>query len=161
MSKLPLSRQRRIGLALSSAVVIAGGVVFAPHAAADWEDDAVNVGCDVATTALTTWVKKASTVRLVGLFADAVAPTVSKGCKWAIKTWVLGEPATLSVNAHSQTIYFDDLVTDLPDSSATPPSTVTGQAVFEELMREIHCGGYKYRVFFQMCLDGELEPVYR
>jgi hypothetical protein len=145
--------------------------ISAPTAAAD-DPDLSGAACVMGSTYLADLVKKASKSRGIGAIAAGLGFLANGECKKALNSWQNGEAATIVVQAPKQTIppqkiYFQDLVaTDLPDP-VSPPNISGGlgqiinQAADDYNQRLTACSGYRYQVFFDKCMDGVLDPVYR
>jgi hypothetical protein len=133
-------------------VALLGAMLPMPVARADIGD---TVACAVSSFGLKKLVTTLFRVGNPESLAMTVFGAAATGeCGDLLKKWDNDQPATLGVNTPnglvSQTLSWRDLTaTELPMQQ--PPTA----------SRERQCSGWVLQTFFDMCVDGQLDPIYR
>jgi len=156
------SRKRIAGAALASAAIL-GPSTVSPVAVADPLDAAT---CAVSSYGLQKLIRKATAVKYAAVFEVAALAIVGDSCKPFVKNLVSNQPATIDLHTNDnqtvrQQIFFGNLVA--PSLPAPPPS---GQgsltAMIDRLQyRSEQCQGYALAAFYDACMRGAIDPVYR
>lgn len=126
-----------------------------------------DLACKLSSTGISQWVKKANSgVKGVKAFAAAVGFVSDQGCKYALDQWQAGETATIVVDGSTPSppmrMSFENLLTpSLPAAPAPQPGRTLSEMIADVRYRSFQCSGYQYQYLFDMCMRGELEPVYR
>ncbi len=162
MALLKTGVQRAVATALAGEGHL-GSLIAAPSAAADGPFD--NLACKLSPRGMSQWVKKAnSDVKGVKAFAAAVGSLSNQTRQFALDKWEAGEPATIIIDGGNPSpplnLRFDDLVVpSLP--VAPPPQTGSFDDTRPLPLRVLDCSGYRYQYLFDICMQGQLDPVYR
>jgi hypothetical protein len=144
--------------AVATALTI--GLVGAPPpaASADWPFDQV---CSISSKILGKWMKGAKTIKFSSAFIGVAGFVAKEACKVAVNQISLGEPASIEVDDGNgfriapQRITFTDLQpTRLP--AFRPRSVFSDPPAYYDYA----CSGYRFRVFYDQCVQDRLEPLW-
>jgi hypothetical protein len=108
-------------------------------------------------------IQKAIKAKWVGAFGAVAGGVLSDQCKPFIQKISQNEPATINLQTRdgqslSQTINFSDLVQN--NYSSAPAPVYPGSFLDPQELRAEECDGYQYQAFFDLCMSGEIDPLY-
>ena len=154
-----MATRKYAGRGVLASVAIAGSLIHSPTASADdygdiFEDSAARATCSVAGSRLASWATKASKLPRVGLLAEIAGGAAGLACPKLIKKWRNGDSAPVAVRTPTGRTVTQQL--SLDDLAGNPPAET-----WVEKVRSAQCSGWKAPVLFNMCVDGELDPIYR
>lgn len=149
MEKSPRSSARAFGFGLAG-VALAVALIPPPSAEADKGSFAEAVGCSVTTMGLVN-LAKAVTAEFGALTNAVLTAAIGYECPKLWDKWVNNQPGTLQVRTPTRTV----------SESLSPSQLVTRlpvKTIWET--REQQCSGWTIGEYYDMCVHGELDPIY-